>query len=262
MKNCPFCKKSISENQDSCPYCYRVLVERIKPKVIPAAHINKTAGLGIFKSKFKNFFKSVNRNLTSHDRDVKKYFPEIVLVLFVAFVFIISDNNDKPVNNSKPVPVIPVNTDTVKSSEANTVSVKDPKDYNSLGNGTKLSNNPIYFKGDGELEIDNGTSLDAIAKLVNINTNKSIITVYIKARSVYNITEISDGDYKLFFNLGNDWDDKLKAFSVNSSYEVFEEKFDYKTTATQYQTFSVTLNPVVNGQAETNEVNPVEFGNY
>ena len=106
--------------------------------------------------------------------------------------------------------------------------------------------------------------------MVNVVTNKSIFTVYIKANSTYEINKVSDGDYKLFFNLGNNWDTKAKAFTVNSSYEVFEDSFDFTTSEyeegdyinTRYATFDVTLNPVVGGQAKTNGINAVDFGKY
>lgn len=262
MKNCPFCRKSISENQDSCPYCYRILVERIKPKVITASPVKKTISLSSFAFRVKNYLGLINKRLIYRNSNLKKYFPAIILILFVVFIFIIGDKDNKQTSNFKPVSVIPANTEAVNQLKTNIENVKDPKDYYSLGNGAELTRNRAYFNGHGELEIDNGTSLDAIAKLVNINTNKSILTVYVKAKSIYNITSLSDGNYKLFFNLGNDWDDKLKAFLINSSYEVFEDKFDYVTTARQYTVFQVTLNPVVNGQAQTDEVNPSEFGSY
>ena len=98
-------------------------------------------------------------------------------------------------------------------------------------------------------------------------TNKSVYTVYVKANSVLNVSEISDGKFKLYFNLGNDWNKELIAFNVNSGYEVFEENFEFTTDDsgseyTEYSTFSVTLNPVVGGQARTDSVSAVEFGSY
>lgn len=135
---------------------------------------------------------------------------------------------------------------------------------------SSLFKNLYYLNGLGELKIKNGTNLDAIAKLVNITTNKSIFTVYIKANNTYDINKISNGYYKLFFNLGNDWDADVKAFAVNSSYEVFEDNFDFTTSEyeegdymnTRYATFSVTLNPVIGGQAKTEKINVIEFGSY
>ncbi|MFH1564603.1 MAG: hypothetical protein ABIC82_02010 [bacterium] len=133
-----------------------------------------------------------------------------------------------------------------------------------------MSKNSYYLNGLGELQIKNETSLDAIAKLVNTTLNKSVFTVYIKANTTYTINKVKDGNYKLFFNLGNDWDTEVKAFSVNSSYEVFEDLFDFTTREyeegdyirTKYSTFEVTLNPVIGGTAETENINVAEFANY
>ena len=77
-------------------------------------------------------------------------------------------------------------------------------------------------------------------------------------------------NYKLFFNLGNDWNSQIKAFNVNSGYEVFEDLFDFTTREygegdyirTMYSKFKVTLNPVIGGNAKTENVNAVEFANY
>jgi len=74
----------------------------------------------------------------------------------------------------------------------------------------------------------------------------------------------------LFFNLGNDWDTAIKAFTVNSSYEVFEDLFNFTTREyeeddyirTRYSSFEVTLNPVIGGTAKTENINVVEFANY
>jgi len=144
------------------------------------------------------------------------------------------------------------------------------QNYISLSNGMILFKNPSYLKGLGELEIKNGTNLDAVAKLVGIDIDKSILTLYIKAKSSYTMNKISKGNYKLFFSLGNDWDSETKTFLVNPNYEKFEEIFDFTIREyegnnyinTEYSTFEVTLNPVIGGDAETQNVNSTEFANY
>ena len=172
-----------------------------------------------------------------------------------------------PVN---PISVIPSNNNWVDLQNSTSPSQEKIKNYIPLSNGKILSKNYFYLKGLGELLIDNGTSYDAIAKLVDLASNKSIFTVYIRANNTYNINNISDGNYKLFFNLGNNWDNEIKAFANNSSYEAFEESFDFITSKvregdyihTKYSTFNITLNPVINWQARTEEVNAIDFGSY
>jgi len=205
----------------------------------------------------------------------KKYILILALLpLFLLIIFISikkQSNNTYIIHIPAPVSVIPSNENSsVELNDTSTIQTKDSKTYVSLPNGTVLSKSSYYLKGLGQLKIDNGTNLDAIAKLVNASTNKSIFTVYIKAKNTYSISKISDGNFKLFFNLGNDWDTEIKAFMVNSGYKVFEENFDFTTSEyeegdyvhTQYATFSVTLNPVIGGQAKTDEINAIEFSNY
>ncbi len=273
MKNCPFCKKSIKDGEDFCPHCKHVLIERMDSyynKPNSTKHKNSISVIHRLKSKFKLLIGSFGW------RAFRKYIPLVVLLLLIIFISTQKEDNGRYKKNNKvPVSVIPsntdYNTDLPSESDDNPITpLKDPKDYVSLSNGTILSKNSYLLNGSGELKIDNGTSLDAIAKLVNISTNKSIITVYIKANSIYTMKDISDDNYKLFFNLGNDWDNEVKAFAINSSYEVFEENFNFTTLEyedgdyikTKYKTFEVTLNPVVGGQAETEEINAAEFGNY
>lgn len=267
MKNCPFCKKEIKNEAEKCLHCGRILVERIERYVESSPILNKKQTRNPFKNIKLNYFKNLDWN------KLKKYIPIIALIILIILISTQKKNNVKVA--SEPISVIPTqaNNNTNKIYEQPTktfVPVKDPKLYTSLTNGTIFTSNTSYLKGNGELNIDNGTDSDAIAKLVRVSAQKSIFTVYIKANSKYTIKNISDGDYKLLFNLGNDWDKEKKAFMINSSYEVFEDIFDFRTSSyeddeyihTQYSAFDITLNPVIDGQAKTDQVNPAEFANY
>ena len=75
----------------------------------------------------------------------------------------------------------------------------------------------------------------------------------------YTVKEIKDGVYVLFFSYGTDWDDGLKKFVGKTTYERFEETLDFVTTSIQYTTYSVTLNPVIGGTADTEYLNEDEF---
>ncbi|MDD3101928.1 MAG: hypothetical protein PHE59_02180 [Patescibacteria group bacterium] len=249
------------------------MVERIYSNSKHTSHtVNQGAKISINR-KLKNYFKQLSNKFKKIKwNNFKKYIPILALLLLIIFISLQKEkNNTHTTYSHTPVSVIPSNENSsIKLSDTPVAQIKDPKNYISLPNGTPLSKNTYYFNGLGQLKIDNGTSLDAIAKLVDITTNKSILTVYIKANSTYDINKILDGNYKLFFNLGNDWSTEVKAFAVNSSYEVFKENFDFTTSEyregdyirTRYITFSVTLNPVIGGQAKTEEINAVEFGGY
>jgi hypothetical protein len=270
MKNCPFCKNAITENNDTCPHCHRVLVERIGT---PYRHQSQTVHQDTKSSTSKSSKVSFDRLTKNFNwNNFKKYVPILALVLIIFFISIQKDNNHTyPNYNPTPISVIPENKNNgIELTNTPETPKKDPKNYVSLPSGTIFSKNSYYLNGLGKLQIKNGTSLDAIVKLVNTTINKSVFTVYIKANSTYTIDKVKDGNYKLFFNLGNDWDTEVKAFAVNSGYEVFEDLFDFTTREyeegdyirTKYSTFEVTLNPVIGGTAETENVNVAEFANY
>lgn len=136
----------------------------------------------------------------------------------------------------------------------------------SLDNGTIINSLAGYLGGLGKLSIDNGTDLDSVAKLIN-GSRKSIITVYIKAHNSYTIDGIAVGRYELFFAHGRDWDSSTNSFLLSRSFSKFEDSFDftvhdeYRSDGTYqvYSTYSVTLHPVVGGEAKTDTVSEGEF---
>jgi hypothetical protein len=272
MKICPFCRKEIEKEAEKCLHCGRILIERIEKFVGNTPVYKKEQPQDYFKNIFRKFKLSSFKNIDWNA--FKKYVPIIALIFLIILISTQKKHNVQVV--TEPISTIPsqentnnINTQPIKTQKS-FVPVKDPSLYGSLPNGTVLTKNSNYLKGEGELNIDNGTDTDAVAKLVSIKADKSIYTVYVKANSKYTIKNISDDDYKLLFNLGNDWDKDKKAFLLNSGYEAFEEDFNFITSSyesgnyinTEYSTFSVTLNPVVNGQAKTEQVNPVEFAGY
>ena len=126
-----------------------------------------------------------------------------------------------------------------------------------LDNGEYI-NRVDWFHGEGELEIDNGTSLDAVAVLTTL-TEEPLASVYVRASSQFTITDIPDGEYKLFFMLGEDWDDATGRFTRKAHYSAFQDTFSYITTSTTATIWKATLHPVVGGTAATEEVDPSKF---
>ena len=126
-----------------------------------------------------------------------------------------------------------------------------------LSTGTFIKQT-VPLDGDGELEIDNGTSLDAVAVFTTL-TDQVVFAVYVQAQSKFTVSGIRDGTYKLFFMLGEDWDEKGARFTRKVRRAVFEDNFPYTTTETTATVWSVTLHPVVGGTAETEDINEAEF---
>lgn len=271
-KRCPFCKEEISTFNTSCPYCGRVIVETFKNPSIRnnAPKHNKSSCCRKIKKvlinlwnkqkdlidRVKDKFKRKKKIYTYQFDKWKKYKRIILLLLIIIIIILIissSDNNEYSKND------LTISTPPVIQ-----------KEYIFLSNGTIIDSVSLYLNGLGEISIDNGTSMDALAKLVRNYPHKSVYTVYIKAKSIYKMTEISDGFYDLYFAHGQDWDTVNKKFLINVSYSKFEDGFDFVTQneylsdgiSTEYTTFEITLHSVLGGSAETDRVSEKEFNQF
>jgi hypothetical protein len=137
---------------------------------------------------------------------------------------------------------------------------------NSFPNGTTITT-AIGTSGPSTLEISNGGSHDAVAKLLDTSNptpaspkGRVIRFVYIRAQSKFTLTGILPGSYVLRFATGTDWDDGAHAFRRDQAFYEFDDRFDFEITGTFYTTWSVTLNPVPGGTATTNSISAAAFG--
>lgn len=239
-KKCPFCKKNISSDISDCPYCKRILRESIgSPHPVINLPNKSTENIHFEK---KNHFKF---NKPSFNLNYLGIIPVIILIIALA--------SGKTFN-------IPGTSNI--SNIATPFETSLPANYTRLANGTIISSSIHNINDMGTLEIDNGTSDDAIAKLTNVNSGLAVITIYIQANSNFTITNIANGKYKLLFHTGKDWSEEKKKFLFNPSFSKFTDDFIYTTTNTKYTTYQVTLNPVLGGTATTDPVTESEFEKY
>jgi hypothetical protein len=130
-----------------------------------------------------------------------------------------------------------------------------------LPNGKVLVDNGSR-NGLGQLTIQNGQDVDAVAVLTT-SDNTTVFSVSIQAQQTYEIDSIRDGTYNLFFEIGNDWNDSAGTFNLDGSRERFDDPFSFQTTPVagglQYQTYTVTLQPVAGGTASTSSVGADQF---
>jgi hypothetical protein len=127
-----------------------------------------------------------------------------------------------------------------------------------------------FSTGLGYLTISNGTSNDAIAKLIDVGAGVSYREVYVQANTSATISNIAVGDYKLLFSLGQDYAPSLMKFLRNASYSKFDSTITFEETKqtigntirTNYDSYSLTLNQVVGGNAATSRISESEFTKY
>ncbi len=163
-------------------------------------------------------------------------------------------------------PIIRIPASAVSPAAITKVAEELPE--KSLDNGTVIDQ--AVLDGKGTLSVTNGSSRDALAKLVDRNARMRIAVFYIRHGGSFTLRDIPDGHYNLLFAMGNDFDEATESFQRNLGFSEFKEPFDYATKvetrgASKYQItsqFSVTLHPVVNGTAKTDSIPAEEFDQY
>lgn len=121
---------------------------------------------------------------------------------------------------------------------------------------------PPASNGDGSLKISNGTERDAYIKLVEPTSRQLVAAIYVKSKTDFTTERIPDGTYELLFVTGKDWDAKTKSFTRDKSFTKFDKSLEFVTTPQAYSIITLTLNPVVNGNATLSGVDEQEFGQY
>jgi len=124
-----------------------------------------------------------------------------------------------------------------------------------LGNGSYLRR---VRGGSGQLKIENGGS-DAVINLVLGSAKTPAVSVYVRGKGKLTVSGVKDGTYRVFMTSGKDWDGKAKAFSRDCSFQKFEDTFKFTTNSGQYTVWTITLTPVLGGNARTSDVDPGAF---
>jgi hypothetical protein len=129
------------------------------------------------------------------------------------------------------------------------------------GTGMRRSRGP---RGHGVVTIVNGTDLDAIVKLVLVDSPAIVCqAIYIRAGGQSALSHVGPGTYKLRFSLGRDWDSSRKRFLASASYSEFENSLLFEERRegekTSYQEFEMTLNAVPFGNARTHGIDESVF---
>lgn len=112
-------------------------------------------------------------------------------------------------------------------------------------------------RGQGTLEVDNGTDRDAYVTMAR--GGKLALGVYVRNGETAKVTGIADGTYVIYFSSGTGWNSDLLAFTADKHNTKFDDTFDYVTTSTTRPGWKVTLQPSVGGNASTSDVSGTEI---
>lgn len=137
-----------------------------------------------------------------------------------------------------------------------------PTKYNSLPTGTSIG--PDFCTGGhGVLTVENGTDVDAVARLYDAATYRTVCWFSIRAGESHRKAAIPQGTYALVYTTGLDWVDAEDTFRWHPSYSRFERilRYDEQEAAgdIQYHDISVTLQPVFGGNVRAQKISREEF---
>lgn len=92
---------------------------------------------------------------------------------------------------------------------------------------------------------------------------KIVAAVYIRGGDFFNLTEIDDGSYELYFKQGQSWNASTGKFEINATSSRMEEPLIFETQKTpeggRYTWGQVTLEEVPDGNAVVVPVSKEDF---
>ena len=114
--------------------------------------------------------------------------------------------------------------------------------------------------GRGQFKIKNGAD-DTTVSLVPAKGKKPkpVLTVYVRGGGTVTAKGVRDGTYLVYTASGEDWDKGRKGFTRDCSFSKFDDKFKFTSTSFTSSIWTVTLTPVVGGNASTSNVDPNAF---
>lgn len=130
--------------------------------------------------------------------------------------------------------------------------------------------------GRGVMNVKNGNRTDGVVVLTRTSSRRApVIACYVRGRRSATITGIPDGKYWVYYTLGRDWNTYTDGFFSTGERGVFSDPCAYSTSSyttswsdsmyrytqghVRYTNWSITLNPVIGGNARTSSVSQNEF---
>ena len=148
------------------------------------------------------------------------------------------------------------------TTASNPVPVLLSRSFGSLPNSTNIIS-PQATQGRGTLRVINGTTSDAAIKLVDRTSGRTLRFVYVQANHNVTISGISPCSCTLKFSTGTDWEQRAHKFLRNQSFAQFNNPLNFREIRTasgvKWMNYTVTLNPVLNGNARTTTISERNF---
>ena len=115
--------------------------------------------------------------------------------------------------------------------------------------------------GLGELTIINDNSQkDALAVITGLN-QEPLMKVFIRSKETFKISGISDGEYNVYFRIGNSWDQANSKFLENEVLYKLDRPLKFETEetweGTSYSSWTIALEEAVSDANQAMERIPV-----
>jgi hypothetical protein len=95
--------------------------------------------------------------------------------------------------------------------------------------------------------------------VVIVRGHSKAIGVYVRAHASTTVQNVKDGTYTVDFTAGSLFHTCTGRFTSGASYWRFSKSLAFVTTATEYTLWTLTLQPVPNGNAPTTQISPADF---
>jgi hypothetical protein len=113
--------------------------------------------------------------------------------------------------------------------------------------------------GAGHLKIKNGADDTTVSLVPTKGKKKPVLTVYVRGGATYTAKGVRDGTYRVYTASGEDWNPAKKGFTRECSFSKFDDTFKFTTTSFSASIWTITLTPVIGGNASTSDVDPNAF---
>jgi uncharacterized protein (TIGR03000 family) len=117
-------------------------------------------------------------------------------------------------------------------------------------------------KGLSTLTVVNGTSTDALVKVIRLGDGKLVRNFYIPQGKQFTAEQIPAGRYVMREAFGSDWDTSARRFTKDRSFsetEPFEIQEETTAEGTRYSILRVTLHKVISGNFKSHPISEEEF---